>query len=265
MIDFVTVFVPVFNEERNLPECLEALKNFRKVVILDSCSSDDTPGIAARYGREVVRFEWDGKFPKKRNWALRNYKIDTPWCLFLDADERMTPAFERELAGTLPTTGHDVFVVYYDNWFMGRMLRHGDVMRKSALVRHGHGEYERVEDAAGDRPMDMEIHEQILSGGTVGTIKAHLEHHDRRPLSNYYVKHCRYADWEARRYRAIEDWSVLTRREKIKYRLLRWKLFPLAYFFVSYVLKGGFLDGAPGFYFAINKMSYFYQIQAKLF
>ena len=79
------------------------------------------------------------------------------------------------------------------------------------------------------------------------------------------MKHCDYADFEARRYLSIKNWSILTRREKIKYGLMRWKIFPFAYWFVSYILRGGFLDGTPGFYFAFNKFSYFTQMQAKIY
>ena len=40
---------------------------------------------------------------------------------------------------------------------------------------------------------------------------------------------------------------------------------PALYFIYSYFIKGGFLDGVPGFYFVVNRMFYFYQIQAKIF
>lgn len=261
--DLITVIIPVYNEEVNLPPCLALLKDVQNKVVVDSGSKDRTVEIAKEYGCEVMHFEWNGHFPKKRNWALFNHKITTPWVLFLDADERVTEDFKAELVRVLPTTSHDCFRVCLNNWFMGRILKHGDPMRKTALLRVGKGAYEKIdEDAWSNLPMEM--HEHIKVEGTTGDIAARLEHHDKRTLSNYYAKHCDYADWESHRYLAIKDWSILTRREKIKYSLIRSKLFPLAYWFVSYVLKGGFLDGTPGFYFALNKLSYFYQIQAKI-
>ena len=264
MIDFVTVFIPVYNEEKNLPECLDALKNFSKVVLIDSGSTDKTLEIAKDFGREVIHFEWNGSFPKKRNWALRNYKVETPWCFFMDADERMQPEFEAEIATVLPTTKHDVFVVFYDNWFLGRMLRHGDCMRKSALVRYGHGEQERVDDIATNLP--MEIHEQIVTDGTIGVIHAHLEHHDKRSLESYYAKHLEYADWEANRYKTLIENTKkqLTCRQKIKYGLITFFWFGFAYFCVCYFFKLGFLDGYPGFVFAKGKMNYFRNIRKKI-
>ena len=84
--NLLTIVVPVKNEERNLPGCLENVKAFEHVILVDSGSTDRTLEIAAEFGREVVQFKWNGEFPKKRNWILRNYKFQTPWVLFLDAD-----------------------------------------------------------------------------------------------------------------------------------------------------------------------------------
>ena len=85
----ITVVIPVRNEEKNLPSCLKALgSDFTEIVVVDSVSSDRTREIASAAGAVVLDFVWDGKFPKKRNWALRNYRFKTPWVLFLDADER---------------------------------------------------------------------------------------------------------------------------------------------------------------------------------
>lgn len=268
--NLLTIVIPVKNEEKNLSACLENVREFGHVVVVDSGSTDATRRIAADFGREVVDFHWDGRFPKKRNWVLRNYRFQTPWVMFLDADERLTPSFVDELAATLPRTEHDAFVCYYDNWFMDRMLRHGDVMRKTAVLRVGAGEYERIEENNWSQ-LDMEIHEHLQVRGTIGEIMAHLEHHDKRSLESYYAKHEQYAAWEANRYRALmghdgKDRAVvpLTRRQRIKYGLITHWWFGLAYFCASYFLKLGFLDGYPGFVFARGKMHYFRNIRRRI-
>ena len=167
--------------------------------------------------------------------------------MFLDANERLTPRFCGELGRTLPTTKCNAFICFYDNWFMGRMLRHGDAMRKTAILRLGAGEYEKI-DEHGWSNLDMEIHEHLQVDGEVGIIKARLEHHDKRSLESYCKKHEEYANWEANRYKALNgDFSKLTRRQRIKYNLIRQWWFGFAYFCACYFLKLGFLDGLPGF------------------
>ena len=79
----VTVVIPVKNEALNLPRCLGRLAEFEHIVVVDSGSSDTTCEIAERAGAEVLQFNWDGRFPKKRNGVLRNYTFKTEWVLFL--------------------------------------------------------------------------------------------------------------------------------------------------------------------------------------
>jgi len=264
--DLLTIVVPVKNEERNLSACLDNIKSFTHVVVVDSNSTDRTCEIAAEYGREVVQFTWDGRFPKKRNWLLRTYSFKTPWVMFLDADERLTPKWLEEAEQKLAHSPDDVdaWICYYDNWFMGRLLRHGDAMRKTSILRIGAGEYEKIEEH-GWSSLDMEIHEHLQVRGEVGVIHAYLEHYDKRSLDNYYKKHEEYANWEAKRYLALKgNYSKLTLRQKIKYRLIRQPWFGFAYFFVSYILKGGWLDGKAGYVFARGKWKYFSNIRYKI-
>ena len=175
----ITVVVPTRNEERMLGECLSRLTRFAKVIVVDSDSKDRTVEIARAHGAEVLTFEWNGRFPKKRNWTLANYEFRTPWVFFLDADELVSDAFCDELAATLPTTNHVGFWVAYTNWFLGRRLRHGGANRKLALFRVGAGEYERIDDTRWSS-LDMEVHEHPILVGSTGAIRAVLEHKDDR-------------------------------------------------------------------------------------
>ena len=265
--ELVTILIPVKNEAANLPLCLDRIRQFDHVVVVDSGSTDETCRIAADYGREVVQFKWNGLFPKKRNWMLRNYSFKTPWVLFLDADERLSDKQVDELERVLPDTTHDALIMHLDNWFMGKILRHGDSPRKTNMLRLGTGEYERIDEQKWSQ-MDMEVNEHIIVRGTIGTLSCHLEHYDMRSLPSYFAKHNEYSSWEAHRFVEFtkdNDFSQQTWRQKIKYRFIYTnKLGPLFYFFVSYFLKGGFLDGAPGFYFIMNRLFYFYQIQEKI-
>ena len=261
----LTIIVPVKNEVQNLPSCLESVRSFVHLVIVDSGSTDGTLDVAARFGREVVQFVWNGQFPKKRNWILRNYPFKTPWVMFLDADERMSQPFLEELSAFLVSRDADtcdVVVCTYDNWFAGRMLRHGDPMRKTAIVRVGAAEYERIDEDHWSN-LDMEVHEHIQAVRTDSEYKigARLEHHDTRSLEKHWQKHVEYANWEANRYRQLvvnpERWAALTSRQRVKYRhIARWWMAPL-YFAVCYFAKFGFLDGLAGLRFAWFKFRYF--------
>ena len=263
----ISVCIPVLNEEKNLPGCLESLEGkFDDIVMVDSGSTDDTLSIAEKAGLTVLNFKWNGAFPKKRNWALQNQSFKHDWILFLDADERITPAFLEELESKLDS---DVvgFWLRYDNWFMDRQLHHGDIMRKLALFKKEAGEYERFPEDAWSH-LDMEVHEHPVLEGETGEIIAPLEHHDFRGLESYIAKHKEYAAWEAKRYQWLqsdpEAWTSLNKRQQFKYRHLnKWWLGSF-YFLISYFLKKGFLDGRVGFHFSWMKKCYFEDIRRRI-
>jgi glycosyltransferase involved in cell wall biosynthesis len=263
----VTVVVPVRNEARNLPTCLGSIPTGVAVLVVDSASTDDTVAIARAAGATVLQFQWPGGFPKKRNWVLRTHAFETPWVLFLDADERLTDAFVSEMENTLRRTDMVGYWLNYRNHFMGRVLRHGDPQRKLALFRVGAGVFERIDDARWS-DLDMEVHEHPILDGAVGEIVAAIDHEDFRGLRKHLARHNDYSSWEAARFHAIARdpaaRASLTPRQRAKYRhLARWWFAP-AYFVYAYGVRRGFLDGGPGLAYAWLKWVYFSEVRLKI-
>lgn len=263
----VTVVVPVKNEARNLPTCLASIPAGVRVVVVDSGSTDETVAIARDAGATVLQFQWTGGFPKKRNWALESYPFETPWVVFLDADERLTGAFVSELEGALARTDVVGYWLNYHNHFMGKALRHGDPQRKLALFRVGAGAFERIDDARWS-DLDMEVHEHPILDGPAGEITAAIDHQDFRGLHKHLARHNDYSSWEAARFQAITGdpaaWASLTPRQRAKYRhLARWWFAP-AYFAYAYGVRRGFLDGGHGLAYAWLKWVYFSEVRLKI-
>lgn len=266
----LTIALPVKNEERNLIGCLQAIgSDFAKhIVIIDSGSTDATIDIANSEGVSVVNFVWDGKFPKKRNWFLRNYNLKTKWVLFLDADEYVTTEFKKELKQKLEIEDNKVgFWLNYTIYFMGKKLKGGYPLNKLALFKVGAGEYEKIDEDKWSN-LDMEIHEHPVLDGEIGYIKSKIDHRDFRGVSHYMAKHNEYASWEAYRfmktYNNEDAKASWTWKQKIKYELMHSALIGPIYFLGSFFFYGGWKDGATGFAFAILKMSYFTQIYCKI-
>ena len=85
----LSVLVPVKNEAATLRACLASVSFAEEVVVVDSASTDGTTAIAEAAGARVVQFVWNGKFPRKKNWALENTPWQNEWILIVDADERV--------------------------------------------------------------------------------------------------------------------------------------------------------------------------------
>jgi glycosyltransferase involved in cell wall biosynthesis len=102
MLDQLSLCMIVRNEERNLPSCLDSVRGLaRELIVVDTGSTDATPQIAARYGAEVVPFDFTiVDFAAARNRALACAR--GRWILMLDADETLAPtsvpAIERLVA-----------------------------------------------------------------------------------------------------------------------------------------------------------------------
>ncbi|MEO7766396.1 MAG: glycosyltransferase family 2 protein [Ferruginibacter sp.] len=265
----LTIAIPVRNEEQNLPGCLAAIGKelATRIVVLDSGSTDNTRSIAASFGAEVVNFNWDGRFPKKRNWFLRNYPLTTKWILFIDADEYITESFKKELRESCLRDDKVGYWLNYTIYFLGKRLKGGYPLRKLALFRVGAGEYERIDEEQWSK-FDMEVHEHPILEGEVGVIRSKIDHQDFRGVSHYVIKHNEYASWEAGRFlKMAGDASISSKwtwKQKLKYWLMSSVLIGPAYFFGSFFLLGGFRDGARGWAFAILKMSYFTQVYCKI-
>ena len=269
MLD-ITIVIPTKNEEKNLPGCIASIgKNFSsEIVLVDSGSSDRTKEIAYENGISVIEFNWNGQFPKKRNWYLRNHRPKTEWVLFIDADEYLTEEFKQELEQKLNCNNNFVgYWLNYSIYFLGKKLKGGYPLTKLALFKVGSGEYERIDEERWSNH-DMEIHEHPILTGEVGTIKSKIDHQDFRGISHYINKHNEYASWEASRYLMdIEDISKTSKwtwKQKIKYKLVESVFVGPIYFIGSFFFMGGFKDGKIGFTFAILKMSYFTQIYCKI-
>lgn len=265
----LTIAIPVLNEERNLPGCLAAIGTglASKIVLLDSGSTDSTCSIAEKFGAQVVDFKWDGKFPKKRNWFLRNYQLTTKWILFIDADEYLTENFKKEMRECLDRDDKVGYWLSYTVYFLGEQLKGGYPLRKLALFRVGAGEYERIDEDQWSK-LDMEVHEHPILQGETGVIKSKIDHQDFRGVSHYVIKHNEYASWEAGRFiKMADDHNIISKwtwKQRLKYRLMKSVLIGPAYFCGSFFLLGGFRDGARGWAFAVLKMSYFTQVYCKI-
>ncbi len=262
----VSIIISVKNEEVNLPICLEKLSDFSEVIVVDSNSTDSTPKIVESFGYKLINFNWNGKFPKKRNWTLKNVDIKNDWVLFLDADEYLTPQFTKEVSKKITEDTCSGYWLYYNNFFMGKEIKFGDKMKKLALFKKNAGLYEKIEEDSWSH-LDMEIHEHPILNGKIGKINSPIIHNDFKGLEHYIQRHNAYSSWEANRFISLSKQTKknqLNKRQILKYKLISTGLLPFVYFFASFFLKFGFLDGINGFRLAKYKSNYFFQVQTKI-
>src|SRR5271154_2139972 len=139
----ISVIVPVRNEARNLPRCLESLAAVGEVYVIDSQSTDDTDAIAQSHGAKVIQFHYEGGWPKKRQWAMDTLPLAYDWVLLVDADEAITPVLAEEIRQAVQNPDVDGYRIALQMYFLGRVLRHGGAgFYKLSLFRRGKGRFE---------------------------------------------------------------------------------------------------------------------------
>lgn len=263
----ITVIIPCKQDYERLTVSLPAVNDCEQVIVVDSHYHAMTAQLCLAQNAEYVTFEWNGMYPKKRNWALENCRIRNRWVLFLDTDEIVTSAFLDE--ATRAISGSDDVVAYrvrYRNRFLCGWLNHGEPTAKIALFRHEIVRYEYIDEHNWSN-FDMEIHEHPIIHGSVGILRNPVIHNEDRSLEDYLSKHREYARWEVERSRqvaALPSMPSLRLRQRIKYRLLGNPLVGVGYFVYSYIIRLGFLDGRRGLIFALLKMIYFTEIAVRL-
>ena len=229
------------DEEANLERCLLSARALaREIVVVDSGSTDGTLAIARRLADVVIEQPWLGYGPQKQ-FALEHASSD--WVLALDADEALTPELAGEIAAC--AFDQDGYELPRRVWYLGRWILHGTwfpdpVLR---LFRRDRARY-----------TTHRVHEGVQLSGTVGRFRGFLDHYPYRDLAHHAHK------MDALATLAAEQMHERGRRATWAHLALR----PPFEFLRSYVLRRGFLDGAPGLIAAGMHAHYNFLKYAKL-
>jgi glycosyltransferase involved in cell wall biosynthesis len=263
MIDLVTVIIAK-NEELAIAGAIKSALILGPVFVVDSGSSDKTVQEALRCGAQVVNFNWNGGYPKKKQWALDNVATDHDWVLMLDADEQISVPLSdqiREVTASNEPRAYDIPIEYV---FAGSVLRFGHTVTKRALVFRPACTFPVIDDLSVTEMWEVEGHYQPIVAGTTARLSGKILHNDPDSLFDYFSRHNRYSDWEA----ALN----LNSKSKAKVRQARsrgGRIFdmvpfkPLAFFLYSYVIRQGYRDGRAGFDYAMALTFYYWQIGLK--
>jgi glycosyltransferase involved in cell wall biosynthesis len=254
----ISVLIPVRNEKTNIVACIESVRWADEIVVVDSGSSDGTIELAKKSGATVVDFRWNGKFPKKKNWALENVAWKNEWVLILDADERITAELAAEIQAEIKNPQADGYFINRRFIFLGKWIRHCGYYPSwnLRLFRHKLGRYEKVQTsdtASGDN----EVHEHIVLSGAAAYLKNDMLHYAYPDIYTWMEKHNRYSNWEAEVEVCGDQLGSanagiggnLSARRKLRIWSRRLPFRPTLRFFYSYILKLGFLDGRAGYMF----------------
>jgi glycosyltransferase involved in cell wall biosynthesis len=258
----ISAIILTYNEERNLPECLQSLHGWiDEVLIVDSGSTDRTQDIARSFGAQVVEHPFE-THAKQWAWALEQLSLRHAWIIGLDADQRITHELRDELYTLFNDqperlTNTDGIYIKRRQIFRGAWIRHGGYYPKYLLKLF------RRKSVFVD-PQDLMDHHFYVSGTSIKLQHDILEDNQKEQSIAFWIeKHNRYAILHAReelkRRDAQHTWPLHAALlgspdQQVIWLKQRWDHMPLyvrpfLYFFLRYVILLGFLDGKQGFIF----------------
>ena len=258
----ISVLILTLDEETNIAGCIESLPWRTDVHILDSGSSDRTAQIAERLDAKITTRIFDG-YASQRNAGLA-LPFENEWIVMLDADERMVPDLAREIEQRTSSAAPDdaMFMVRRRDFFMGRWLKRssGYPTWFPRVLRRG-----RVS-------VDREINERYVADGKTHQLMGHIDHFPfNKGMDWWFERHNRYSGKEAvllldgsdRDPGARPTDAPGARRAALKAIAYRLPMRPYIAFFYLYVVRGGFLDGRPGWIYSNMRLAYEIMIDAK--
>lgn len=226
----LSIAIITLNESQNIRRAVASAQPVSAdIVVVDSMSADGTAEICREMGCRVFERPFDG-YGNTKQFAVDQALND--WVLVLDADEELTPALQEELkrlfAGGAVPREMAGYRIPRSLHFIGRVMKHSGTGGEMLL---------RLFDRKRGAFTKAAVHEEILVEGPTGTLKGGLIHYSYRDISHHIEKLNHYSSL------AAEDYVRKGRRFGKAWVAVK---FP-ATFFTFYILKGGILDGYPGF------------------
>lgn len=241
----ISAIVHTYNASKHLAKCLEALRRFDEILVVDMESTDNTVEIARAAGaRVVVKERGEHRIAEAyREFAIHEARYD--WVIAVDADEIVPAALADYLYAAIEANPEPrAIMIPIKNYFMGRWMHayYPDYILRFFNRVGAHWPYE-----IHSRPSHLGPKEYIPARRT----DLAFIHLANETVGETFAKMNTYTDREARRRRArYAPWKFLVE--------------PPFRFFKSYVLKGGFRDGIPGFVHAVHDGIYRFAILAKI-
>lgn len=262
----LAVIILTRDEEANIGKAIASVDGRAPVIVVDSGSTDDTMAIARAAGAELHEHAFVD-YASQRNWALELAQSRFRWVFFLDADEELTPPLLDDIEAMVAADELDGAYVGLTFVVLGRELKYGgfrdaSILRlmRPALARFSRGTNERVDDSA----------------MRVGKLAHKLRHDDHKPLAEWFRKHVRYAQREAKHYldgddhkRGLDGFSLRTKAGRmigVRWAYNKMPLFlrPFVHFGRTVMAQSAWRDGIPGLFYA-GMQSLWYPLMIDLF
>lgn len=237
MLETITPVILTYNEAHNIDRTLKQLTWARRIVVIDSGSTDETLEILGRYPQvELFQRSFDNH---ANQWNYGLQQVQTEWVLSLDADYCVSDELIAEMAQRSPYAPIDAYYVRFKYCVFGKPLRAALLPPRAVLFRREQASY--INDG----------HTQLLEiNGITETLCGYIYHDDRKSLSRWIWAQDRYAILEAKKLRSTPAAQLGLGDRLRQYKVIA----PFIILFYCLFLHRGILDGWAGWYYAFQRV-----------
>jgi glycosyltransferase involved in cell wall biosynthesis len=236
LLDRITPVLLTHDEEPNIRCALSRLSWAKAIVVVDSGSADGTLAILRADARVRLFTRPFDTHANQWRFAVMETGVATDWILRLDADYRPSDTLVAEMRALRPAPDVSAYEIAFDYAIFGRPLRRSLYPPKTVLLRRGRFTV-----------LDRGHTERWRVDGRVERLTGRIVHDDRKPSMRFVSSQIGYMS------REIERLGAEPRSWKSRLRS-RPPLAPFAAFLYAYFVKGLFLDGRAGLYYALQRL-----------
>lgn len=231
----LTVAIIAHNEQDRLPKTLEQIQDIAsEIILINSCSTDNTVAVAQSYGAKVFTEEFKGYVEQKNSLIP---KCTQDWILFLDADEVVNDDLKAAIVKAIASGNAQAYEMNRLTFYLGKLLKHAwQPNYRLRLVRR----------AANPKWVGEIVHESLACDDAVARLPGYIIHYSYRDVNDHFERTIRYAKMSAQSY---------IKRGK-KPSLTKIIFSPVFSFIKLYFIKLGFLDGRAGYIAAQSAFIY---------
>lgn len=223
----LSAVIITYNEIEYIEECLNSVLFADQIIVVDSFSDDGTwEYLKSKPKVTAIQHPFEN-FTKQKSFALSQATND--WVYFFDADERVTPALQKEIIATINNpNSFDAYWNYRSFMFKDQRLYFSGWQTDKVYRLFRKSRCEFINDRI--------VHETLKVNGTEGKLKEKLIHYSYKNYQDYKGKMIRYGQLKAKQaHLKGKKWNILK-----QYLRPAWK------FFNHYLMRLGILDGKKG-------------------
>ncbi len=231
----LTAIVLTKNSEDVIKDCLESLQWIDEIIVVDDESTDNTREIASKFKAKVLEVK-GGSFSDSRNYGMK--KALGKWILYIDSDERITPALQKEIIKVISDSKTELstWAIPRKNIILGQEMKHGGwwpdyvkrLFKKESLKK-----------------WSGELHEEPKFKGELGYLNNPIIHQKHDNLSDMVSKTNGWSEIEAK---------LMLDANHPRMNIFRFITAMFREFWLRMVRNTAFFDGTKGVIYAIYQV-----------